>query len=224
MKPKKIRRVLDLYCAAGGASEGLHRVFKGAEITGVDIESQPHYPFKFIRADALKFDLSGYDFIWASPPCQKHSTMTKRWGPERVDSHSDLIALTRDRLKATSAFWVIENVIGAPLVNPTMLCGTMFKLHTDSGNQLRRHRLFEMPWYLGPQPRCAHNTKRTIGVWGNSGGSSKRDGISFFSTADRRKAMGINWMVGLELSQAIPPAYAEWVAEMCLQQTPTEDE
>jgi len=232
-KPAVVREILDLYCAAGGAAKGLQQAFPNARITGVDIKKQPHYPYRFIQADVLTFDLSGYDFIWASPPCQAHSAMTKRWGKERVESHPDLIEPTRKMLEATDAWWTMENVVGAPLRNPVMLCGTMFGLQTKGGSQLRRHRLFEMPWWFGLMPQCQHNNgsaigvygggqhpnrrrPATIGVWGNAGGASNRDGLIQFGTQDRRDAMGIDWMTGKELSQAIPPAYSKWVGEACL--------
>lgn len=51
----------------------------------------------------------------------------------------------------------------------------------------------------------------TVGVWGSAGGRSVRDGTQQFSTAERAEAMGIDWMTGNELSQAIPPAYTEWI-------------
>ena len=68
-----IKRVLDTYCKAGGASVGLQRAFPDAEIVGIDIERQPNYPFRFVRQDffdsaSTLFDWA--DFIWASPPCQ----------------------------------------------------------------------------------------------------------------------------------------------------------
>ena len=102
-------KVLDLYCKAGGASMGLYRA--GFDLTGVDNESQPNYPFGFILADALKVPLEGYDAYWASPPCQRFTWGTRRGRESRFP---DLIAATRERLKATGKPYIIENVYGAP--------------------------------------------------------------------------------------------------------------
>lgn len=206
-------RTLDLFCGAGGAAMGLHRAFPDAEIIGVDIKPQPHYPFTFVLADAMTYPLEGFDFYWASCPCQRYSTLTKWWGANRVMSHPDLIAETRQRLAATGKPYTIENVVGAPLVRPILLCGSMFNLHVGDGGQLRRHRIFEVPWFNGMFPVCQHNGKQSVAVYGHSGGSSKRDGIRCHPTADRRIAMGIDWMTGNELSEAIPPAYSEWIGQ-----------
>jgi len=66
-------KVLDLFCGGGGASMGIHQ--SGVtEIVGVDIKKQKDYPFTIINQDVLSLDvgfLKEFDFIWASPPCQR---------------------------------------------------------------------------------------------------------------------------------------------------------
>src|SRR5512135_844069 len=109
---------------------GLHRALPDAEIVGVDIKPQPRYPFTFVQADAMTFPLEGYDFIWASPPCQAHTALRKMWNSK---PHADLIPQTRERLVAAGIPYVIENVPGAPLSNPIRLCGTAFGLMTPCG-------------------------------------------------------------------------------------------
>lgn len=228
-------KALDLFCGAGGASQGLH--LAGFKVEGVDIADQKHYPFEFTRHNVMFMrpkQLQEFDFIWASPPCQRYSAMTKRWNKERENNHPDLVGPVRELLRASGVPYCIENVPGAPLVKPVMLCGSMFGLQTKHGSQLRRHRLFECSFHV-EQLTC-HHTKgssigvygggqhpdrrvpATIGVYGKSGGSSKRDGLTFFSTQDRRDAMGIQWMTGAELSEAIPPAYSQYIAKQFLKQ------
>lgn len=192
---------------------GLHQ--SGFEVTGVDIVVQRHYPWpkRFIRCDAVRLSvdfLRGFDFVWASPPCQAYSVMRRgRWQDRE---HPDLIEPVRRLLIDSGVPYCIENVVGAPLIDPVMLCGSMFGLQTKHGSQLRRHRLFECSFPVD-QPVCRHNKGSVIGVYGNSGGSSNRDGIQMFGTQDRRDAMGIQWMTGKELSQSIPPAYSRYIAE-----------
>lgn len=45
----------------------------GFQVEGVDLSPQPNYPFRFYQADAMVFDLDGYDVIHASPPCQRYT-------------------------------------------------------------------------------------------------------------------------------------------------------
>ena len=109
-------RLLDLFCGAGGAAMGYHRA--GFDVTGVDIEPQPRYPFTFHRGDALDDGWlwrGRFDAIHASPPCQAFTAYRRR-GNGVGDTAPDLIAATRAHLIATGLPWVIENVPGAPLV------------------------------------------------------------------------------------------------------------
>jgi DNA (cytosine-5)-methyltransferase 1 len=199
-------RALDLFCGAGGASMGLHRA--GFDVTGVDLSPQRRYPFRFVHADALTVPLDGYDLIWASPPCQHYSKATRPWRRAR---HIDAVARVRTRLADSGAAWVIENVPGAPLHPCVILCGSMF------GLGVRRHRLFETNFLpLQLVPPCNHR-ERAVAVNGHAGGISRRDGRNS-TTAERRTAMGIDWMASEELSQAIPPAYSEFLARTFLRQ------
>ena len=190
----------------------------GFDVVGVDINPQKNYPFEFHQGDALEWIREHgheFDVIHASPPCQAYSTMTRGLWKNRIDKHPDLIEETRTLLQQTGKPYVIENVTGARdrLISPIMLCGTMFGLQTGGGNQLMRHRYFECPSITMLTPTCQHNTRRVVGVYGHSGGSSMRDGIIMFSVDDWREVMGIDWMTGAELSQAIPPAYTEYIGK-----------
>lgn len=210
-------RLLDLFCGAGGAAVGYHRA--GFDVVGVDINPQPHYPFEFHQADALTFPLDGFDAIHASPPCQAF-TAYRRTG--NVGTYPDLIAEVRGLLHSSGAPWIIENVEGAPLLAPLLLCGSMFTM------DVRRHRLFESSERLeAPLWSCRH------GIWGPDrfpgGRSRERTGSSRgrvrktieigswdIPLPRQREAMGIDWMTGNELSQAIPPAYTEWIGAQLL--------
>lgn len=204
-------RALDLFCCAGGASMGLHRA--GFEVTGVDINPQPRYPFKFIQGDALTVPLDDYDLIWASPPCQAHSSMKHM---HNAKSHPDLIPPMRERLRARGGWWIMENVVGAPLRASVMLCGTMFGLGAGDA-ELRRHRLFEMSHFFLDGLECRHERPRVIGIYGGHGRDRRRaQNTQNFTTAERREAMGIDWMTGKELCQSIPPAYSEYLARQFL--------
>src|SRR3990167_80404 len=207
-------RALDLFCGAGGATKGLQQA--GFHVTGVDIKFQPRYCGDlFVQADALNppFNLSDFDLIWASPPCQAFVSL--RW-MHNAKKHDDLIPPTRAMLEASGLPYVIENVMGAPVRGWVKLCGTMFGLGTDDA-ELRRHRLFETS-FAALSPPCQHGIKnRVIGVYGGHGRDRRRKAnTQDFSTDARRAAMGIDWMTGAELSESIPPAYSEYIGRAAM--------
>lgn len=224
--------ILDLFCCAGGAGMGYHQA--GFEIVGIDIKPQPRYPFTFIQADALEWlrdaistgNIRHFDAIHASPPCQAHTAMKTM---HNARDHLDLVPETRKLLIASGLPWAMENVVGAPLIAPITLCGTMFGLGVEDADLLR-HRLFEMSSPPTLVPACrhghrdtigiygghAHNRKRarTIGVYGEGARDSRRKydkGVPDFTTVQAREAMGIEWMTLAELCQAIPPAYTKFI-------------
>ena len=218
MKP----RLLDLFCGAGGAAMGYHRA--GFEVVGVDINPQPHYPFEFIQDDwASPLEIlpglwergGSIVVIHASPPCQRYSTMTAKWG--RQEQHPDLVAPVREALQMLAEDgmpYIIENVPGAPLESPMMLCGSMFGLGSQ-GYQLQRHRNFESNIFLFPPGMCSH-AGQPLPVYGHAGGRSKRDGLKFPGTDAWREGMGIDWMTGNELAESIPPAYTEFIGKQLM--------
>lgn len=196
-------RAIDLFCCAGGAGMGLHRA--GFDVTGVDIDHQPNYPFRFIRGDALTHPLAGFDFIWASPPCQAYTRQGKK------GAHPELIEPIRARLENAGIPYVIENVVGAPLKSPMRLCGSMF------GLGVRRHRDFETSFPIDPPGTCrhkGHEIRAYYGAWGREAFRAKKPGNkdTLRGTVDRAPSdMGIDWMRWGELTQAIPPAYSEYI-------------
>jgi DNA (cytosine-5)-methyltransferase 1 len=195
------RKLLDLFCCAGGAAMGMHKVFPNSEIVGVDIKSQPRYPFTFIQADAMTFPLEGYDFIWASPPCQAYSEATPI---TTKGKHPRLIEETRERLVLAGVPYIIENVEGARgnLKNPMMLCGTMF------GLGVWRHRYFETNPNLFMSPMNCQHVGHPVTV-NPPANARKNQGKRDFDK--EKKAMGIDWMDKNEISQAVPPAYSEYL-------------
>jgi DNA (cytosine-5)-methyltransferase 1 len=149
-------RALDLFCCAGGATKGLQEA--GFHVTGVDLKAQPHYiGDRFYQGDALDFPIEGFDFVWASPPCQAFTSL--RFMPTAKE-HPNLIPQTREKLVRAQVPYCIENVEGAPLGASgylILLCGTMFGLQTKDGRaELRRHRLFETSFSIALRPACQH--------------------------------------------------------------------
>lgn len=209
-------RILDLFCGAGGAAMGYRRAFPDAEIIGVDINPQPRYPFEFIQGDAMVLlgmpaYLDPFDLIHASPPCQRYSDLAKR--NRNAHEWPDLVPPTRAALVGRGVPYVIENVEGAPLVDPVMLCGTMFP-----GLRVLRHRLFECSFPVtapahGPHPLVFTHDKRKshYGTLDQDTAFVQVTGGGNATVANKAAAMGIDWMNRHELNESIPPAYTEWI-------------
>lgn len=201
MKP----RLLDLFCGAGGAAMGYHRA--GFEVVGVDIKPQPHYPFEFHQGDAMTWPLDGFDAVHASPPCQDWTRCTSP-----THGTAWMLPTTRERLQAWDGPWVIENVPGAEMRPDYKLCGCQF-----SRPKLKRLRLFETSWNgFALLPPCWH-PERIVSVTGDgpdSHSAYRRQGREWGRL--KKEAMGIDWMNGRELSQAIPPDYTEFIGKELL--------
>nr|DAI69697.1 MAG TPA: Cytosine specific methyltransferase [Caudoviricetes sp.] len=207
-------KLLDLFCCEGGAATGYERA--GFDVVGIDIHPQPLYPFEFHQSDAIDYVRAhGHEFdaIHASPPCQAHSTIT----PDK-SKHVDLIPATRTALIATGKPYVIENVEGAAraLIDPVRLCGSSF------GLRVRRHRYFESNVYLWSMP-CMHEAQGTpTGVYGDhADGVTRRPdgtsrGVKAQTVDEARAAMGMPWASWHGTTQAIPPAYTEFIGRQLL--------
>lgn len=215
--------LLDLCCGGGGAGAGYFAA--GFNVIGCDIISQPKYPYEFVLGDALKLLpelLRDWTVraIHVSPPCKIYTRLRPFSGQEHYDT-GDLIVPFRQALQDTGLPYVIENVPGAPLINPIQLCGSSFDLG------VRRERLFECnfpvtglpcnharqdalsPGYLvktykSDRPRYSYSS--TVGVYG------KGQGLGAGELLKWQKAMGdVDWMGKRELAEAIPPAYTRHV-------------
>ena len=206
-------KLLDLFCCQGGAAAGYHRA--GFDVVGVDHVAQPNFPFPLICADVFEilssrwFDVSAFDAIHASPPCQFATVYNNNKDHVR-DDHPNLIPATREALEAIGLPYVIENVEGArsELVDPVRICGT------GLGVRVRRHRYFESNWPL-EGVACDHGrfTDRIF-----PGSSNRPNGRTVMNVgeyrvplATQRQVMEMPWANLYGISQAIPPAYTEYI-------------
>lgn len=199
---------IDAFCCAGGSGMGWRRA--GFRVIGVDVAPQPRYPFEFIQGDVfevvpLLLRTHRAALLTGSPPCRDHTALTHVAG---LDGSAWMLPAFRDMCKESGLPYVIENVPGAPMRTDVVLCGGMFGLRTY------RHRWFEtsLPlWapehaeHVAPQAKLGRPVAdhEFIQVAGN-----------FSGTDIARQAMGIDWMVRDELSQAIPPVYTTYLGTL----------
>ncbi|GHH69500.1 DNA cytosine methyltransferase [Promicromonospora soli] len=242
-------KMLDLYCCQGGAGMGYHQA--GYTVYGIDIEPQPRYPFAFHQGDVLTalttlltggaldfhhrdgrvewLTLADFAAVHASPPCQAYS-ITKH---THDNAHPELVEPTRAGLVATGLPYVIENVVGAPLVEPLMLCGSEFDLTaTDTDGtplRLERHRLFESNVFLLGAGGCRHTRRvQVAGVYGSGPTDRRQDGRhrraggrngGYTPTKPVRSELlgGVDWMTLHGQAQAVPPAYTRFIGAQLLE-------
>ena len=237
-------RLLDLFCGAGGAAMGYHRAGFD-EIVGVDNRPQKNYPFEFAQADAMTYPLDGFDAIHASPPCQKFTALrTMHNAKPHIDLLTPTMARLDGVTVPWVAENVMGAPMRAAirLCGTSFGLGTgTAELRRHRYFELTGFRCFAPPCahysrslVIGVYGGHGRDRRRTVGVYGDgngrdyrkhpatvgvyggAGGASVRDGTQQFSTAQRAEAMGIDWMTGDELSQAIPPAYTEYIGRALL--------
>ena len=204
-------RLLDLFCGAGGSAYGYAQAGFD-DIVGVDIASQPDYPYEFVQMDAITFAMRyarSFDAVHASPPCQSQSALTK--GTNFGRTYPNYIPQTRAVLSRLRVPTVIENVAGAEIRRDLMLCGEMFDL------SVLRHRYFEIENFTVPKPNHPRHRGRTRGwrhgqyfdgpylaVYGDGGGKG--------TVSEWQRAMNIFWTSNrVSIAEAIPPAYTQFV-------------
>ena len=219
--------MLDLFCCEGGAAKGYSDA--GFEVVGVDLDGKyaKRYPYEFHQGDAIEFAKEHgheFDVIHASPPCQHASAGTRAQDRSKYPA---LIEPTREALEATGLPYVIENVKGAALRDPIMLCGRMFNLRTEDTDGvelvLDRHRLFETNIDL-PQPFHPKHGKEQVG--GSYGGARRdkhearhvRHGGYVPAKEVQERLLGIDWMTQYGLYQSLPPAYTQYVGRWLMKE------
>lgn len=204
-------KLLDLFCGVGGASVGY--AMAGFEVHGVDLKHGKRYPYTYTRADVLDVlrdteFINQFDVIHASPPCQTHSiTKHLRNAQGKSTSKVDLIPQTRAALIESGKPYIIENVMGSPLIDPVMLCGSAFNL------KVRRHRIFESNIKLIGS-KCDHKLQgRPIGIYGSLRDEIPGGGKTATSIEEAREAMEMPWAIWTELVEAIPPAFTKYLGD-----------
>lgn len=215
--------VLDLYCGAGMAADGYAAAGLRVEC-GIDIRSQPHYPYDFFQTDAISVlegsEPEAFDVIHASPPCQlftraKHLREAQgKQSKETIDLLTPTLALLRERWSHKT--WIVENVENAKSLMPgaVRLCGSRF------GLAVQRHRLFLSNIRLSGTA-CEHSMfpldpitgkPRPWGVYYAAGDSIPKGGRTARDAEHARELFGMTRSLKWdELKEGFPPAYTQHI-------------
>ena len=223
---------LDLFCGGGGAALGMLEA--GFDrVVGIDIKMHKHYPGDFIQADALNppVDLMDFDFVWASPPCQRYSFATHfqtayMTQAQLDEKYPDLIPPVRELLSG-HPFTCIENVPGAPIQPVVKLTGRSVGLE-----RIDRLRYFETS-FLMLFPEVFYAPKED---WESGKMATITTSMASNSHFYRRKAVGLTGKIphdealeimGLpddspmpckDIGLSVPPEYAKFIASEALRQ------
>lgn len=237
-------KILDLYCSAGGISRGIAdaAVKFGVQIhiTGVDLYRQRNWiksiegrcEGEFIQADAIPFLIEAlktgqFDYIHASPPCKGYTSVAHL--ATQKNQADRQLEMVRDILRERSIPYQIENVAGTPIRPDIELVGYQFGLKTIRKRRFELGNWFMMSHCL-PQKIGSQRGGDFLAVVGKGGYSrreQKEEWVNYqkppkwttgSAVKDRRIALGIDWMTSAEMSQAIPPAYAEYIFTHYLKQ------
>ena len=219
-------KALDLFCGGGGAAIGLYQAGFDT-IVGIDNKKHRNYPFDFIQADAteLPVDIHDFDFVWASPPCQRFSVATRCHGND-WKRHPDFMPFVREAL-ALHPWTCIENVPNAPLRKDVILTGRSMGLP-----RIDRKRVFETSFFmLYPKPIFAPRRDWEGGFMVTVTKSlscashyypRKRAGLpGNVSVKEANEVMGIPshyYLTGNEIGEAVPPPYSRFIAEEAIRQ------
>ena len=210
-------KLLDLYCGAGMASDG-YRAAGFTDIIGIDVNAQPDYPYEFIQGDALEYlrnaDLTAFDVIHASPPCQSHTRAKHlRKAQGGTSKYPDLLTPTLELLSKWSGVWVAENVPGAPgMESAAVECGSAY------GLGVRRHRLFLSNVNL-EDSGCFHKEQgRPWGVYHVMGDSIPKGGRTVSTIEQGWQVMGVDRKIPWNsLKEGFPPAYTHHVGQQIVE-------
>lgn len=224
-------RLIDFNCCAGGAGMGYH--LAGFDVVGVDIKPQPRYPFEAIQADVRDIDprwvAENFDAAHASPPCQFGTALRHAKGTRK--DHLNLIPETRALLKASGLPYIIENVgdvaRAGHLVDPIMLNGFMFDLGCTTSTGVRFHlereRWFETSFgataptgWTRKTPICGHYGAHLRNRSAAHGGRGTVDFPGEDRPALSREAMQMPWATMAQMSEAIPPAFTQFLGQQLL--------
>jgi len=95
------------------------------------------------------------------------------------------------------------------------LCGSMFDLRSTGERYLRRHRNFESSIVI-LQPECRHKGK-AVGVYGHGQAGLLGQRMRTAKAPEARILMGMDWATRDGMSQAIPPAYTEFIGKQLME-------